>query len=136
MEAVPLKWINRLGSFPEMVSTSNWINENGKTFVKGGINKVAYDGLWLKNKKEGVESMFKSLFFNRSKKRSNVFLLLAFVIAFVPMALNFPTDVQAATTLKVYPAPSGVTLNTAYTVQVRVPGGVWQDLDEYQTIGR
>ena len=40
---------------------------------------------------------------------------------------------QAATTLKVYPAPSGVTLNTAYTVKVRVPGGVWQDLDEYQT---
>ena len=77
--------------------------------------------------------MFKSLFFNRSKKRSNVFLLLAFVIAFVPMVLNFPTDVQAATTLKVYPAPSGVTLNTAYTVKVRVPGGVWQDLDEYQT---
>ena len=50
------------------------------------------------------------------------------------MALNFPTSVQAATTLKTYPAPSGVTLNTAYTVKVRVPGGNWQDLDEYQTL--
>ena len=78
--------------------------------------------------------MVKSLFFNRSKKRSKVLsFLLAFLIAFVPMTLNFPTNVQAATTLKVYPAPSGVTLNTAYTVKVRVPGGVWQDLDEYQT---
>ena len=50
------------------------------------------------------------------------------------MALNFPTSVQAATTLKTYPAPSGVTLNTAYTVKVRVPGGNWQDLDEYRAI--
>ena len=59
--------------------------------------------------------------------------LIAFLISFVPMALNFPTNVQAATTLKVYPAPTGVPLNTYYTVKVREPGGVWQDLDEYQT---
>ena len=54
--------------------------------------------------------MIKSPFFNRSKKRSKVLsFLLAFVIAFVPMVFNFPTDVQAATTLVTYPAPAGVT---------------------------
>ena len=49
------------------------------------------------------------------------------------MTFTLPTNVQAATTLKTYPAPSGVTLDTAFTVQVRVPGGAWQNLDEYQT---
>jgi hypothetical protein len=39
--------------------------------------------------------------------------------------------------LKIYPAPTGATLNTKFTVQVREPGGVWQNLDEYSaTIGR
>ncbi len=59
--------------------------------------------------------------------------LIAFLVAFVPMALYSPTNVQAATTLKTYPAPTGVPLNTYYTVKVREPGGVWQDLDEYTT---
>jgi hypothetical protein len=78
--------------------------------------------------------MFERLFLNRRKKMSGVLsILLAFVLVFVPMVLNFPTSVQAATTLNVYPAPSGATLNTFFTVKVREPGGVWQDLDEYQT---
>ncbi|MFD0692668.1 discoidin domain-containing protein [Paenibacillus sp. GCM10027628] len=75
--------------------------------------------------------MFKGLFLNRSKKRSNaLFLLMALLVSFIPI---FPTNVQAATTLKTYPAPAGTTLSTDFTVKVRVPGGVWQDLDEYQT---
>jgi hypothetical protein len=74
-------------------------------------------------------------FSSNTKKRSRVLsFLLAFVIAFVPMTVNFPASVQAATTLTVYPAPAGVPLNGDYTVQVREPGGVWQDLDEYRTI--
>ena len=78
--------------------------------------------------------MIKSPLFNRSKKRSKVLsFLLAFVIAFVPMMFNFPANVQAATTLKTYPAPAGVPLNTTYTVQVRVPGGAWQNVDVYNT---
>jgi hypothetical protein len=60
-------------------------------------------------------------------------ILIAFLVAFVPTAVYSPAHVQAATTLNVYPAPSGVTLNTDYTVQVRELGGIWQDLDEYQT---
>ena len=80
--------------------------------------------------------MFEILFLNRSKKRSKVLsflIVFSFLVSFFPMALNFPTNVQAATTLNVYPAPTGVPLNTTYTVKVREPGGVWQDLDEYQT---
>jgi hypothetical protein len=74
------------------------------------------------------------MFFNRSKKRSTVLsILLAFLVCFFPMTLTLPTNVQAATTLTTYPAPSGVTLDTTFTVQVRVPGGAWQNLDEYQT---
>jgi polygalacturonase len=43
----------------------------------------------------------------------------------------------AQATLKVYPAPIGALLNTRFTVQVREPGGTWQNLDEYSaTIGR
>ncbi|WP_307602086.1 discoidin domain-containing protein [Paenibacillus sp. V4I9] len=62
--------------------------------------------------------------------------MLAFVIAFIPMTFNFPTKVEAATTLTVYPAPAGVPLNADYTVKVRETGGVWQDLDEYRnTVG-
>ncbi|WP_261304980.1 discoidin domain-containing protein [Paenibacillus andongensis] len=75
--------------------------------------------------------MFKGLFLIRSKKRFNaLFLLMAMLVSFIPI---FPTNVQAATTLKTYPAPSGTTLSTDFTVKVRVPGGTWQDLDEYQT---
>ncbi len=78
--------------------------------------------------------MFKSSWFNRSKKRSKLFsFLLAFLVAFTTMTVNFPTNVEAATTLTTYPAPAGVTLNTDFTVQVRVPGGAWQNLDEYRT---
>ena len=60
--------------------------------------------------------MVKSPWFNNSnKRRFNVLsFLLAFVIAFVPMAVNFPANVQAATTLTVYPAPAGVALNGDY----------------------
>lgn len=43
----------------------------------------------------------------------------------------------AQASLKVYPAPTGATLNTRFTVQVRESGGTWQNLDEYSaTIGR
>ena len=57
--------------------------------------------------------MVKNQFFNRSTKRSKwSSIILAFLIAFIPMTVNFPTNVQAATTLKVYPAPAGVPLNT------------------------
>ena len=78
--------------------------------------------------------MVKSPWFNNSnKRRFNVLsFLLAFVIAFVPMAVNFPASVQAATTLTVYPAPAGVALNGDFTTKVREPGGVWKDLDEYK----
>ena len=58
---------------------------------------------------------------------------MAFLIAFVPMVFNFPANVQAATTLVTYPAPAGITMNTTYTVQVRVPGGTWQNVDVYNT---
>ena len=78
--------------------------------------------------------MSKNPLFNRSKTRSKVLsFLLAFVIAFVPMVFNFPAPVQAATTLVTYPAPAGFTMNTTYTVQVRVPGGTWQNVDVYNT---
>jgi hypothetical protein len=78
--------------------------------------------------------MLGSQYMNKGKRTSRILsILLAVLLAFVPMAVYFPTNVQAATTLNVYPAPSGVTLNTDYTVQVREPGGTWQDLDEYQT---
>ena len=71
---------------------------------------------------------------NRSKKSSRALsFLLAFAIAFIPMAVNFPSKAEAATTLTVYPAPSGIPLNGDYTVQVREPGGTWQNLDEYRT---
>ncbi len=78
--------------------------------------------------------MFKSSWFHTSNMRSKLFsFLLAFVIAFIPLAANFPSKAEAATTLQVYPAPAGIPLNADYTVQVREPGGVWQDLDEYRT---
>ena len=81
--------------------------------------------------------MVKNRFLTEAQKGSKLFFfILAFLVAFIPMAVNFPTNVEAATTLKVYPAPSGVPLNSDYTVQVREPGGVWQDLDEYRyTVG-
>ena len=76
------------------------------------------------------------MFVNKSKKRSkalSIFIVFSILVSFFPVAVSFPTNVQAATTLNVYPAPSGVTLNTTYTVQVQVPGGPWQSLDVYQT---
>ena len=79
------------------------------------------------------------MFVNKSKKRSkalSIFIVFSILVSFFPVALSFPTNVQAATTLKVYPAPAGVPLNGDYTVQVREPGGVWKDLDEYRTIVR
>ncbi|WP_233531934.1 glycoside hydrolase family 28 protein [Paenibacillus alkalitolerans] len=87
-----------------------------------------------KGDNKGVECMFKSSWFHTSNMRSKLFsFLLAFVIAFIPLAANFPSKAEAATTLQVYPAPAGIPLNADYTVQVREPGGVWQDLDEYRT---
>ncbi len=80
--------------------------------------------------------MIENVFFNRGKKRSKVLSLLivfSFLLSFFPAALSLPTNVQAAGTLNVYPAPSGVPMNTTYTVQVQVPGGPWQSLDVYQT---
>ena len=78
--------------------------------------------------------MNESLVSNRCNKSSRILsFLLVFLVAFVPMTVYFPTNVHAATTLNVYPAPTGVPLNTYYTVKVREPGGVWQDLDEYMT---
>ncbi|MFF3332751.1 LamG-like jellyroll fold domain-containing protein [Streptomyces sp. NPDC002888] len=59
--------------------------------------------------------------------------LLALVLVFTSLMLSFPAPAHAATNLTTYQAPSGVALNTAYTVKVRVPGGTWQDLDEYST---
>ena len=45
--------------------------------------------------------MFKNLFLNRSKKGSKVLaILVAFLVAFVPIMSNSPTNVQAATTIK------------------------------------
>ncbi len=70
------------------------------------------------------------------KRKSSKVLscLLAFFVLFTQISFTFPEKVQAASsTLKVYPAPSGVTLNSTYTVKVRIPGGEWEDLDEYQT---
>ncbi len=70
--------------------------------------------------------MFEIPVLNRRNKSSRILsFLIAFLVSFVPMAVFFPTNVQAATTLKVYPAPTGVPLNTYYTVKVREPGGVW-----------
>ena len=66
------------------------------------------------------------MFVNKSKKRSkalSIFIVFSILVSFFPVAVSFPTNVQAATTLNVYPAPSGVPLNTTYTVQVQVPGG-------------
>lgn len=78
--------------------------------------------------------MFRSMSFNKNSKISKLLSLLIVSLMFlVPMSLAFPTDVQAATTLTTYATPSGVTLSTDFTVKVRVPGGTWQDLDEYQT---
>ncbi|THF83238.1 discoidin domain-containing protein [Cohnella fermenti] len=86
--------------------------------------------------------MRKSLLIRRRIRKGSgskfglLFMVLAILAAYVPISLSLPADAQAAspdTTLKVYPAPSGVTLNSTYTVKVRVPGGEWQDLDEYNT---
>ena len=77
--------------------------------------------------------MIKGQFINRRKQKSAFLSLMAFLIAIVPMMFNFPADVQAATTLVTYPAPAGITMNTTYTVQVRVPGGTWQNVDVYNT---
>ena len=69
--------------------------------------------------------MFKNLFLNRSKKGSKVLaILVAFLVAFVPIMSNSPTNVQAATTLTTYPAPTGAALNNTFTVQVRANGGL------------
>ena len=81
------------------------------------------------------------MLFNKSKKKMRLLSgLLAFLVFFAQLSITFPVRVQGATegqtaaeTLKVYPAPSGATLNTTYTVKVREPGGEWKDLDEYQT---
>ncbi len=76
------------------------------------------------------------MFVNKRKKRSkalSILIVFSFLVSFFPVAVSFPANVQAATTLNVYPAPSGVPLNTTYTVQVQVPGGPWQSLDVYQT---
>src|ERR1035437_10186565 len=55
----------------------------------------------------------------------------------VILACILSLTLVARATLKVYPAPTGATLNTRFTVQVREPGGTWQNLDEYSaTIGR
>ncbi|RCW47517.1 discoidin domain-containing protein [Paenibacillus prosopidis] len=76
------------------------------------------------------------MFVNRGKKRSkalSILIVFSMIVSFFPVALSNPTTVEAATTLNVYPAPSGVTMNTTYTVQVQAPGGPWQSLDVYQT---
>ena len=82
--------------------------------------------------------MFKNLFLNRSKKGSKVLaILVAFLVAFVPIMSNSPTNVQAATTtLKTYPAPTGAALNNTFTVQVRANGGAWQNVDIYDVLVR
>jgi polygalacturonase len=55
----------------------------------------------------------------------------------VSLTCFFAISLVAQATLKVYPAPAGASLNTRFTVQVREPGGTWQNLDEYSaTIGR
>ncbi|WP_261304196.1 discoidin domain-containing protein [Paenibacillus andongensis] len=73
--------------------------------------------------------------FHRSKKWSKVLsILIAFVVAFVPIMFNFPATVQAATTLQTYPAPTGVALNNTFTVQVRANGGAWQNVDAYDVM--
>jgi hypothetical protein len=78
--------------------------------------------------------MKKRPYYIKGKERVRLLsFLLAFVIAFVPLLASFPANVEAATTLTVYPAPAGIPLNADYTVQVREPGGVWRDLDEYRT---
>jgi hypothetical protein len=76
------------------------------------------------------------MFANRGKKRSkalSILIVFSMILSFFPVTLSNPTTVEAATTLNVYPAPAGVTLNSDFTAQVREPGGVWQDLDEYRT---
>ncbi|RCW42439.1 glycosyl hydrolase family 28, partial [Paenibacillus prosopidis] len=74
-------------------------------------------------------------YFGKHNKRSRIHtFLLAFLVAFVPMMANFLANAEAATTLVTYPAPTtGITMNTTYTVQVRVPGGNWQNVDVYNT---
>ncbi|RCW39719.1 glycosyl hydrolase family 28, partial [Paenibacillus prosopidis] len=77
--------------------------------------------------------MDKSIGKHNKRSRIQTFLL-AILVAFIPMMANFPTKAEAATTLVTYPAPAtGVTMNTTYTVQVRVPGGAWQNVDVYNT---
>lgn len=71
---------------------------------------------------------------HRSKKSPSVLsFLMALLVCFVPIAVSFPENAEAATTLKTYPAPAGIQMNTTYTVQVRESGGTWQTLDVYNT---
>ncbi|WP_372663714.1 LamG-like jellyroll fold domain-containing protein [Cohnella sp.] len=70
---------------------------------------------------------------NMRSKALSIFIVFSILVSFFPVALSFPAHVEAATTLKVYPAPSGVALNADFTAQVREPGGVWKGLDEYRT---
>lgn len=88
--------------------------------------------------------MFRHAFQKRKRTDLKILtLFIAILVTFVPMMTNLPNRAEASTasptteaagtTLKVYPAPQGVGLNTQFTVKVRVPGGEWQDLDEYDT---
>jgi hypothetical protein len=79
--------------------------------------------------------MGSKLFNGRIKKLAVLFLVLAVLLSCVPTSLSFRGEVHAAgTTLQLYPAPSGATLQADYTVKVRVAGGSWQDLDEYRAV--
>ncbi|MBT2288417.1 AbfB domain-containing protein [Paenibacillus albidus] len=72
--------------------------------------------------------------FIRIRKNSKFLsVLVACMVLLVTMSVSFPSETHAATTLKTYAAPSGAPLDTKFNVKVRVPGGAWIDLDEYQT---
>ncbi|WP_081970153.1 AbfB domain-containing protein [Paenibacillus sp. FSL P4-0081] len=60
-------------------------------------------------------------------------ILIACVMLLVTLSVSYPSETHAATTLNTYAAPSGVPQDTTFSVKVRVPGGAWIDLDEYQT---
>lgn len=58
--------------------------------------------------------------------------LLAALVAFALVLSTTSAAVAATTTLRTYPAPSGSSLSSDYTVKVRTVGGAWVDLDEYR----
>ncbi|MNB97836.1 Alpha-L-arabinofuranosidase B (ABFB) [compost metagenome] len=74
-----------------------------------------------------------SMSFNNSKIKRLFSVIIVLLMVFITFSVSFPSAAHAATTLKTYTTPSGVPLNTTFTVKVRVPGGTWLDLDEYQT---